>query len=125
MQRIRAARLLNSNSLLAGRVGSSSFLLQIGLRPIRPPLTFRAFAGAMPKGSRILTFPSEGFEKLPLDHEVEEETVPQYKPEKFYPVRLGEVICSKYQIVAKLGFGTSSTIWLCRDLAYAFKLPAR
>ncbi|KAJ4386535.1 hypothetical protein N0V93_009432 [Gnomoniopsis smithogilvyi] len=66
--------------------------------------------------SRILTFPSEGFEKLPLEHKVEEETVPQYKAEKFYPVRLGEVLCSKYQIVAKLGFGTSSTIWLCRDL---------
>lgn len=66
--------------------------------------------------NRILTFPIKGFEKLPLDHMVEEETVPQYKPEKFYPVRLGEVFCSKYQIVAKLGFGTSSTIWLCRDL---------
>lgn len=60
--------------------------------------------------NRILTFPSEGIEKLPLDHKVEEETVPQYKAEKFDPVRLGEVFCSKYQIVAKLGFGTSSTI---------------
>lgn len=74
--------------------------------------------------NRILTFPSEGFEKLPPDHKVEEETVPQYKAEKFYPVRLGEVFCSRYQVVAKLGLGTSSTIWLCRDLKYVFKLLA-
>lgn len=74
--------------------------------------------------SRILTLPSGAFDKLPLDHKVEEETAPQYKAEKFYPVRLGEVFCSRYQVVAKLGFGTSSTIWLCRDLKYVFKLPA-
>lgn len=120
MQRIRPGRLLNSNASLAGRVSSS--LLQIGPCPVQPPLTIRAFASAMP--SRILTFPSEGFEKLPLDHKFEEETVPQYKTEKFYPVRLGEIFCSKYQIVAKLGFGTSSTIWLCRDLKYVFNLFA-
>lgn len=73
---------------------------------------------------RTLKFPNEGFEKLPLDDKVEEETVPQYRADKFYPVRLGEVFCSRYQVAAKLGFGTSSTIWLCRDLKYVFKLPA-
>ena len=31
-------------------------------------------------------------------------------------MQLGEVFNSRYQVVAKLGFGTSSTIWLCRDL---------
>lgn len=66
--------------------------------------------------SRTLTFPREGFEKLPVDEAVEEETVPEYEAAKFYPVRLGEVFCSRYQVVAKLGFGTSSTVWLCRDL---------
>ncbi|EXJ86262.1 hypothetical protein A1O1_06632 [Capronia coronata CBS 617.96] len=34
----------------------------------------------------------------------------------FYPVRLGDVFQSGYQVVAKLGFGTASTVWLCRDL---------
>ncbi|KAF2621538.1 kinase-like protein [Macroventuria anomochaeta] len=48
--------------------------------------------------------------------EYEEEDVPNYRAERFYPVRLGEVLKSRYQVVAKLGFGTASTIWLCRDL---------
>lgn len=31
-------------------------------------------------------------------------------------MRLGDILKSRFQVVAKLGFGTSSTIWLCRDL---------
>ncbi|OJD11042.1 CMGC/SRPK protein kinase [Emergomyces pasteurianus Ep9510] len=37
--------------------------------------------------------------------------------EKFYPMTLGEVINDKYKVVAKLGFGSASTIWCCRNLA--------
>lgn len=37
--------------------------------------------------------------------------------EKFYPVTLGEIINEKYKVVAKLGFGSASTIWCCRNLA--------
>ncbi|CZT11199.1 related to protein kinase [Rhynchosporium graminicola] len=36
--------------------------------------------------------------------------------EKFYPMTLGEVINQKYKVVAKLGFGSASTIWCCHDL---------
>ncbi|RYP56991.1 hypothetical protein DL769_009767 [Monosporascus sp. CRB-8-3] len=50
------------------------------------------------------------------DQLVEEETMPEYKPEHFHPVRLGEVFNDRFQIVAKLGYGSSSTIWLARDL---------
>ncbi|KAK7227924.1 hypothetical protein V2G26_000094 [Clonostachys chloroleuca] len=42
--------------------------------------------------------------------------MPEYKPEHFYPVRLGEVFHDRFQIMTKLGFGSSSTIWLARDL---------
>lgn len=63
-------------------------------------------------------FPREGFGLLPVDRKVEEETLLEYKAERFYPVRLGEVFVSRYQVVAKLGFGTTSTVWLCRDLTY-------
>jgi len=48
----------------------------------------------------------------------EEETFASYNPKHFYPVRLGEVFKSRYGTVAKLGFGTSSTVWLCRDYEY-------
>lgn len=47
---------------------------------------------------------------------LEEETLPWYSPERFYPVKVGEVFQTRYQVVGKLGYGGYSTIWLCRDL---------
>ncbi|KAK3941447.1 putative Serine/threonine protein kinase [Diplogelasinospora grovesii] len=52
---------------------------------------------------------------------LEEEMHPWFKPEKWYPVRMGEVIDSRYQVLAKLGFGSVSTVWLCRDLRRSHK----
>ena len=46
----------------------------------------------------------------------EEEKLKRYTPEKFYPVRIWEVLDKRYQVVGKLGYGAYSTIWLCRDL---------
>jgi hypothetical protein len=62
------------------------------------------------------TFPCEGFQEIGNNELVEEETMPEYQPEHFYPTRLGEVFNDRYQTVAKLGYGSSSTIWLSRDL---------
>lgn len=69
------------------------------------------------------SYPDDGFQQLSLQEKIEEERVPAYQAERFYPVRLGEVIKSRYQIVAKLGFGTASTIWLCRDLEHVSQKP--
>ncbi|CAG8956198.1 hypothetical protein HYFRA_00012115 [Hymenoscyphus fraxineus] len=44
---------------------------------------------------------------------IEEET---FGIERYYPTRIGEVLSSRYQVVGKLGFGNSSTVWLARDL---------
>ncbi|PKY08949.1 protein kinase [Aspergillus campestris IBT 28561] len=57
-------------------------------------------------------------EYLPISHSSRqiEETLPLYGPENYYPVYTGEVFVSRYQVVCKLGYGTSSTAWLCRDL---------
>ncbi|PYH75264.1 CMGC protein kinase [Aspergillus vadensis CBS 113365] len=49
--------------------------------------------------------------------EVEEETLPTYDVKTYYPVRLGEVLDGRYQVVAKLGYGVTSTVWLGRDLS--------
>ncbi|KAE8344981.1 kinase-like domain-containing protein [Aspergillus arachidicola] len=46
----------------------------------------------------------------------EEENTPYYDPIRFYPAKLGSVLNSRYQLVTKAGYGTSSTIWLARDL---------
>lgn len=62
------------------------------------------------------SFPIDGFALLPKDSKFEEERLIGYNADHYYPVHLGEVFESKYQVVAKLGFGTTSTVWLCRDL---------
>ena len=47
---------------------------------------------------------------------VEEEKTPDYHPSRFYPTSPGEVLNNRYQIATKLGYGSSSTVWLARDL---------
>jgi len=61
-------------------------------------------------------YPSSGFEMIDMSVKIEEETLPFYNPRLFYPVRIGEVFSDRYQVVAKLGYGTTSTTWLCHDL---------
>jgi hypothetical protein len=61
-------------------------------------------------------FPTTGFTIIPASETVEEEHWPWYTPQSFYPVRIGDVLHSKYQVLYKLGYGTTSTIWMCLDL---------
>lgn len=46
---------------------------------------------------------------------VEEETVSGYQPKNYYPVKLGKLFNNRYETIGKLGFGSASTVWLCRD----------
>jgi hypothetical protein len=57
-----------------------------------------------------------GFEVLDNSYLLEEETLPWYEPEVFYPVQISEIFQSKYQVIGKLGYRFVSTAWLCRDL---------
>ncbi|KAI1063423.1 hypothetical protein LB506_012808 [Fusarium annulatum] len=67
-------------------------------------------------------YPSSGFEIIDSSVLVEEERLPFYRREDYYPMRIGHVIHVRYQVVAKLGYGTSSTVWLSRDLRDALRL---
>ncbi|KAF4987740.1 hypothetical protein FGRMN_10164 [Fusarium graminum] len=62
------------------------------------------------------SFPATGFHLIAHDIKVEEEEIPDYVASRFYPVYLGQILQARYQTVTKLGFGSSSTIWLARDL---------
>jgi hypothetical protein len=53
-----------------------------------------------------------------LENVIEEETLPHYDPEHFYPVAIGDVYHDRYQVAGKLGYGAHSTNWLCKDLRY-------
>ncbi|KAJ9300623.1 hypothetical protein DTO271G3_1787 [Paecilomyces variotii] len=61
-------------------------------------------------------FPTSGFKTVESGQLVEEEELPDYRADLFYPVQQGEVFQDRYQVIAKFGFGTSSTTWLARDL---------
>lgn len=48
---------------------------------------------------------------------IEEETLPKYTPQTFYSAKLGEKLNdNRYEVVAKLGYGMTATVWLARDL---------
>ncbi|KAI0517286.1 serine threonine protein kinase, CMGC group [Xylaria bambusicola] len=64
-----------------------------------------------------VAFSNSNFPQIPADYLVEEETLPNYLASRYYPVRIGEVLRDRYQIVGKLGFGATSTVWLARDLS--------
>ncbi|RFU34991.1 hypothetical protein B7463_g1352, partial [Scytalidium lignicola] len=60
--------------------------------------------------------PTSGFEVLDNSYLLEEETFSWYRPDDFYPVQICEIFRSRYQVLGKLGYGSVSTAWLCRDL---------
>lgn len=55
-----------------------------------------------------------------LDHEyAEEERIPDYDPARYCPIELGNMLDDTYTIMVKLGFGGTSTTWLCKERKYA------
>lgn len=51
-----------------------------------------------------------------LDREpIEEQTLARYSRKQYRPTRIEEVLNNRYRIIAKLGFGAYSTVWLARD----------
>jgi hypothetical protein len=94
---------------------------------IARPCTYRLFSGfshisikatatACPSSPR--KYPTWGFVAIDTARKIEEECLDTYQAEDFYPVYMGEVFRSTYQVVSKLGFGSRSTAWLCKDLKY-------
>lgn len=63
-----------------------------------------------------LKFLTENTPLVAPHQRIEEETIPDYLVAHYYPVRIGNVIHDRYQVVGKLGYGTTSTVWLARDL---------
>lgn len=70
-----------------------------------------------------LRFPTSGFEVIPANVLLEEEQFEEFKGGVYYPANIGDVLASKYQVIGKLGFGVSSTVWLARDLQYDVFAP--
>ncbi|KAJ5709488.1 hypothetical protein N7493_010822 [Penicillium malachiteum] len=63
-----------------------------------------------------IIFPTGGYKTVPHSELLEEERFEQFRQGQYYPAKIGDVLTSRYQVVGKLGFGTTSTVWLARDL---------
>ena len=64
----------------------------------------------------VLQFPITGFKVYGDDYIIEEQLQPHWEKGVYCPVDIGEVFESRYQVVGKLGFGVTSTVWLARDM---------
>ena len=84
---------------------------------------FRRFLGhCSPSPRRVFSNPN--FERITSTCKIEEETFSDYLAARHYPVRIGEVLDSRYQVVGKLGYGAYSTVWVARDLKWVTFLTA-
>jgi serine/threonine-protein kinase SRPK3 len=71
-----------------------------------------------------LRFPTAGFDIIRDNVVLEEEQLDEFRRGVYYPVNIGDVFATKYQVVGKLGFGITSTVWLARDLQYVICIAA-
>lgn len=63
-----------------------------------------------------MRFPTSGFDVIGDSEVLEEERFEEFNAGHYYPVNIGDIFASKYQVIGKLGFGATSTVWLARDL---------
>lgn len=76
-------------------------------------LARRLIHRAFPSKSLPRQFPAGVL--LSSTDKLEEEKLPWYSQDLFYPVKIGDVIRSRYQVIGKFGYGGYSTVWLCKD----------
>ena len=86
-----------------------------------PPSRLMASLWQLAKGlvkepdPEFFDFSNSNFKTLPADQEIEEEAHDAISKGRYYPVRIGDIVGNKYQIVGKLGFGVGSTVWLANE----------
>ncbi|KAL8885807.1 MAG: hypothetical protein Q9215_006388 [Flavoplaca cf. flavocitrina] len=67
--------------------------------------------------SQLVHFTNSNFKILPSDQPIEEEVHDNPTKRRYYPVRTGDLIRGKYQVLGKLGYGLGSTVWLANELS--------
>jgi len=81
--------------------------------------TNRRFENRKPLSTKASTAPK----LLGLDALVEEESIPRYNPSHFYHPNPGEILDRRFELKAKIGWGSSSTVWLAKDIRISALAP--
>ncbi|RMZ75947.1 hypothetical protein DV738_g5249, partial [Chaetothyriales sp. CBS 135597] len=68
-----------------------------------------------PQFATTLSPPPESI--IPADVLVDEEVTPGYNWQVFYPAHPGELLDNRYELKTKVGWGSSSTVWLAEDIS--------
>ncbi|KAF7871896.1 hypothetical protein EAF04_004003 [Stromatinia cepivora] len=73
---------------------------------------------SIPRPKFPLEFPTSNFPTISATEMLEEEHFDEFRKNQYYPVKIGDIFKdgSQYQVIGKLGYGVTSTVWLARDL---------
>jgi hypothetical protein len=115
---LRSLSFAASSRILWPTTGNIS---QISLRTLRKRtrMPFKLITLASCSFIRRQTIASQSCatpKSLPLDVPVDEETIPGYDPKNFYHPDPGDILDHRYKLKAKIGWGTSSTVWIAQDI---------
>ncbi|TGO08656.1 hypothetical protein BTUL_0198g00180 [Botrytis tulipae] len=72
-----------------------------------------------------LRFPTTGYELIGDAQALDEEQLEGFKRGLYCPVNIGDIYKSKYQVVGKLGYGVTSTVWLAPHEHVSLKVYTR
>ncbi|KAL1866970.1 hypothetical protein VTK73DRAFT_4439 [Phialemonium thermophilum] len=64
-------------------------------------------------------------ESLPLSIPIDEEKCPGYRSKDYYPANPGNILDGQYELIAKVGWGSTSTVWLAQDIRRGFSRASR
>ena len=59
---------------------------------------------------------------IPIPGLIDEMRMPWYNDNSFYPAKPGDILADRFQILVKIGYGSSSIVWLARDIRKYVKL---
>lgn len=66
---------------------------------------------------RTFSLSAEGPAAYVLPEPIDEELLTNGRLKYFHPTRPGQILDGRFKTIAKLGFGSGSTVWLAENLA--------
>ncbi|KAJ3549699.1 hypothetical protein NM208_g363 [Fusarium decemcellulare] len=84
---------------------------------LQPCIYTRSFTSSRPRRQSSKSPSVSTPESLPPHVPIDEEKLPRYRPEDYYPANPGGVLGEQYELKAKVGWGSTSTVWLAQDIS--------